>query len=403
MPTVLNGKSIVLGVCGSIAAYKAVNLASKLVQQGAEVDVIMTVSATRFVGPISFQGITHRPVVTDLFSPTSELSMDHVALARRADAVLIAPATTNTIAKLAFGLSDDALGATVLATTAPVIMAPAGDANMFANAATVANLAVLRERGFTIVGPAAGRLASGQIGLGRLESSEEILGRLRAILGKAGDLAGLKVVVSAGGTREPLDPVRYLGNRSSGKMGYAVAEAARDRGAEVVLVSAPTGLPAPVGVRLRPVHTAVEMHDAVLGEAESADLLVMSAAVADFRPETAASDKIKRSGKERLELSLVKNPDIIADARGPRLVKIAFAVETSNVLENARAKLEAKKVSLVVANDVTKPGVGFEYDTNQVTLVDRNGKSEDLPMMNKFEVAQRVLDRAIVLLRDRKL
>lgn len=402
MPTVLSGKSIVLGVCGSIAAYKAVDLASKLVQAGAAVDVIMTDSATRFVGPLSFQGITHRPVVTDLFAPTSELSMDHVALARRASAILIAPATANTIAKLAHGLSDDALGATVLAATAPVVLAPAGDANMFSNPVTVANLQLLRERGFTIVGPASGRLASGQVGLGRLESAEEILGRLRGVLGRGGDLAGMKVVISAGGTREPLDPVRFLGNRSSGKMGYAVAEAARDRGADVSLVSAPTGLPRPPGVTVRHVQTALEMHDVVLKEASDADLLVMSAAVADFRPEAPAADKIKRAGKDRLDLALVRNPDIIAAAKGPRLVKVAFAVETSNLLENARAKLDAKKVALVVANDVTKPGVGFEHDTNQVTLIDVSGKSEELPMMEKFEVAQQVLDRAVLLLRARK-
>lgn len=402
MPTVLSGKSIVFGVCGSIAAYKAVDLASKLVQLGARVDVIMTDRATSFVGPISFQGITHRPVVTDLFAPTSELSMDHVALARRADAVLIAPASANTIAKLAHGLCDDALGATVLATAAPVVLAPAGDANMFSNPVTVANLQLLRERGFTIVGPASGRLASGQIGLGRLESAEEILGRLRALLGRAGDLAGMKVVISAGGTREPLDPVRFLGNRSSGKMGYAVAEAARDRGATVALISAPTGLQPPAGVRLLPVQTALEMHDVVLEEASDADLLVMSAAVADFRPEAPAAEKIKRAGKDRLDLSLVRNPDVIAAAKGRRLVKIAFAVETSNLLENARAKLDAKKVALVVANDVTRPGVGFEHDTNQVTLIDVSGKAEDLPMMDKFEVAQRVLDRAVMMLAARR-
>lgn len=402
MPTVLNGKHVVLGVCGSIAAYKAVDLGSKLVQQGAKVDVVMTDSATRFVGPISFQGITHRPVVTDLFSPTSELSMDHVALAQRADVVLIAPATANVIAKLAYGISDDALTATVLATRAPVMVAPAGDANMFASPATTANLETLRGRGVEVIGPVTGRLASGMVGAGRLEEPERIVGHLRALLGRGGDFAGTKVVVSAGGTREALDPVRFIGNRSSGKMGYAVAEAARDRGASVTLVSAATGLPSPVGVRVVEAATALEMHAAVLRESADADLLVMAAAVADFRPAAPASDKIKKGARETLQLSLVRNPDIVTEASGRSLVKIAFAAETSNLLENARAKLDSKGVSLVVANDITKPGVGFGYDTNQVAIVSGDGKLVELPMMDKFEVAQRVLDRALPLLKSRK-
>jgi phosphopantothenoylcysteine decarboxylase/phosphopantothenate--cysteine ligase len=402
MPTVLDRKHVVLGVAGSIAAYKAVDLASKLVQQGAQVDVVMTDAAIRFVGPISFQGITHRPVVTDLFSPSSELSMDHVALAARADVVVIAPATANVIAKLAHGLGDDALTATVLATRAPVIVAPAGDANMLASPATLASLETLRSRGFVVVGPAVGRLASGTTGAGRLEEPERIVGHIRALLGRGGDYKGMKVVVSAGGTREPIDPVRFIGNRSTGKMGYAVAEAARDRGAAVTLVSAATALPAPVGVRLIECATALEMKDAVHREASDADLLVMAAAVGDFRPEAPAADKIKRAGKDALSLSLVANPDIVAEARGSRLVKIAFAVETSALLENARAKLASKGVSLVVANDVTRPGAGFGYDTNQVTIVDTGGRAEDLPIMDKFEVALKVLDRALPLLKARK-
>jgi phosphopantothenoylcysteine decarboxylase/phosphopantothenate--cysteine ligase len=402
MPTVLNGKRVVLGVTGSIAAYKAVDLASKLVQQEARIDVVMTAAATKFVGPISFQGITHRPVVTDLFSPTSELSMDHVALANRADVVVIAPATANLIAKLAHGLGDDALTATVLATRAPVVVAPAGDANMLANPATSAALETLRSRGFLVVGPVVGRLASGMTGAGRLEEPERIVGHIRALLGRDGDLKGTKVVVSAGGTREPIDPVRFVGNRSTGKMGHAVAEAARDRGAAVVLVSAASALPAPVGVRLIGCATALEMNDAVHREAADADLLVMAAAVGDFRPADPATEKIKRAGKDGLRLSLVANPDIVAEAQGSRLVKVAFAVETSALLENARAKLASKGVSMVVANDVTKPGVGFGCDTNQVTIVDVSGRAEELPMLDKFEVAQKVLDRALPLLQARK-
>ncbi|MBI4305876.1 MAG: bifunctional phosphopantothenoylcysteine decarboxylase/phosphopantothenate--cysteine ligase CoaBC [Chloroflexi bacterium] len=402
MPTVLDGKHVVLGVCGSIAAYKSVDLASKLVQLGALVDVVMTDGATRFVGPISYQGITHRPVVTDLFSPSSELSMDHVALAQKADIVLIAPATANVVAKLACGLADDALTATVLATNAPIAIAPAGDANMFGNPVTKANLDTLRKRGVHVIGPVTGRLASGMVGEGRLEAPERIIGHVRMLIGKSGDLAGAKVVVSAGGTQEPIDPVRYVGNRSSGKMGFAIAEAARDRGAAVTLITSPVSIAEPVGVKRVDVRTALEMRDAVLAASKDADLLVMSAAVADFRPEAPVQEKIKRRAEERLELKLVRNPDIIAEASGRRLVKIAFAVETSNLLENARAKLDSKNVSLVVANDVTKPGVGFGTDTNQVTIVAPDGSVEEVPLMDKFGVAQRVLDRAATLLKTRK-
>ncbi|MBI4220564.1 MAG: bifunctional phosphopantothenoylcysteine decarboxylase/phosphopantothenate--cysteine ligase CoaBC [Chloroflexi bacterium] len=402
MPTVLHGKNVVLGVCGSIAAYKSVYIASKLVQLGASVDVVMTDGAIRFIGPISYQGITHRPVVTDLFSPSSELSMDHVALAQRANIVLVAPATANVIAKLTWGLADDALTATVLATRVPIVVAPAGDANMFSNPTTKANLETLRARGVHVIGPVVGRLASGMVGQGRLEEPERILGHVRMVLGKSGDFADTKVVVSAGGTQEPIDPVRFVGNRSSGKMGFAVAEAARDRGAAVTLITAPVTIAEPVGVKRVDVRTASEMRDAVLGASRDADLLVMSAAVADYRPEAPVSEKIKRRTGDRLKLELVRNPDIIAEASGPKLVKIAFAVETSNLLENARAKLDSKNVSLVIANDVTKPEVGFGTDTNQVTIVAPDGGVEEVPLMDKFEVAQRVLDRAAPLLRARK-
>lgn len=398
MPTVLEGKRVVLGVTGSVACYKAADLASKLVQGGASVDVVLTASAARFVSPLTFAALTHRPVVTNLFDPTGELGMDHVALATRADAVIVAPATANTLAKLANGLADDALTATVLATSAPVLVAPAGDARMFQAAVTIENLGRLRSRGIVIVGPAEGRLASGMVGSGRLVEPDALVGHLRALLGKDGDYAGRKVVVSAGGTQEPIDPVRILTNRSSGRMGYAIAEAARDRGADVVLVSAPTALPDPAGVRLVRVNTVAEMRDAVTPESQDADLLVMAAAVSDFRIAERSDHKIKKSGSETFSLTFAKNEDWLPRVNGPRLVKVAFAAETEDLIENARTKLASKGAKLVVANDVTIAGAGFGTATNQVAIINERGEVESLPLMDKYDVAQKILDRALPLL-----
>ena len=401
MPTVLHAKHIVLGVSGSIAAYKSADLASRLVKAGALVDTILSTSAARLVTTLTFGAITHRPVVTDLFHPSSELSMDHIALATAADLVVVAPATANTVAKMANGIADSALTATVLATAAPVLVAPAGDAGMFVNPATQANLQTLRDRGIVVVGPVEGRLASGVVGIGRMEEPERLIGHIRKLLGARGDYAGRKVVVSAGGTQEPLDPVRILTNRSSGKMGYAIAEAARDRGAEVTLVAAPTALPDPAGVVVRHIQSANEMRDEVLPACRDADLLVMAAAVADFRPATVAQNKVKKGDSGGLDLHLVANEDWMPAATGPRLVKVAFAAETTNLAANARAKLAPKGASLVVANDVTRTDAGFGSDMNEVTIIDREGNAEDLPLMTKAEVAHRVLDRCLPLLHNR--
>ena len=294
MPRPFQGKHIVLGVTGSIACYKAVDLASKLSQAGAHVDVIMTESATKFVSPITFRSITHRPVVTDMFDPASEFGIHHVAVAERADIVVVAPATADFIAKAANGMADDALGTTILATTAPVLIAPAMDGHMYENAATQANLESLRGRGVSIAGPASGHLASGLSGKGRLLETPELLGNIALVLGRNGDLAGRKIVVSAGGTQEPIDPVRIITNRSSGKMGYAIAEAARDRGAQVTLVTAPTSLDDPTGVEVQQAATVAEMREAVLGACEGANVLVMAAAVSDYRPAQTAPQKIKK-------------------------------------------------------------------------------------------------------------
>ncbi len=399
MPTILDKKNVVLGVTGSIAAFKAADLASKLTQLGARVDVVLTTAAREFVGESTFAGLTHRPVTSGLYGAQADLGIDHVALARRADIVVIAPATANTIAKLARGVADDVLSATALATRAPVVIAPAMDAGMYEDAATQANVEILRDRGAHFAGPAVGRMASGEVGRGRMVEPSEVVGHMRLVLGRDGDLAGRVVIVSAGGTEEPLDPVRVFTNRSSGKMGYAVAEAARDRGANVTLVSAPTALPCPVGVDRVDVATAAEMAEAVLGACGEADLLVMAAAVSDYRPAGASDQKIKRSGSATLTVEMVENPDIVSEASGSRLVKIGFAAETQDVVANARAKLAAKGVALMVANDVTAEGSGFGTDTNAVTFVYPGRDPEPMPLMDKLDVANALLDRALPLLK----
>lgn len=394
-----SGKTVILGVTGGIAAYKAVDLASKLVQAGISVDVVMTKAATEFVTPLTFGTITHRSVASDMFAPVVGVRAQQVALAERADVVVIAPATANTIAKIAAGIADDLLSWVVLATKAPIILAPSMDAGMYENPVTQENIDKLRSRGFVIVGPAYGRLASGKMGLGRLAPVDEILGTVYKVLGRDGDLAGRRVLVSAGGTQEPIDPVRYITNRSSGKMGYAIAEAARNRGAAVTLISTATALKPPVGVELIPVMSALQMRDAVLEKAAAADALIMTAAVADYRPALAAESKIKR-GPERLTLELVKNPDILSQVQG-KLVKVGFAAETEDLVPNAKRKLEDKGLDLIVANDISAPDSGFAVDTNKVVLIDRYSE-EQLPLLPKSEVAHKILDRVVALLSQRE-
>jgi len=396
----LRGRCIALGITGSIAAYKAADLASKLTQAGALVDVMMTEPATRFLTPLTLRSLTGRAVFLDMFDVNSELAEEHVELARRADLVIVAPASATTVARLAQGLADDVVSLTVLATAAPVLLAPAMDNQMYENAATQANLQTLRERGYVIVGPAEGRLASGRTGLGRLADTETLLGALKQTLGRRlGDLVGRRVVVTAGGTREPIDPVRFISNYSTGKMGYALAEAARDRGADVTLVTTPTALACPYGVALVPVETVSQMRAAVLAACEGADALIMAAAVSDYRPAQTAPQKVKK-GPERVTLELEKTPDVVAEAPAS-VIKVGFAAETDNLVEHARAKLSAKGLDLIVANDVTAPGAGFAVDTNQVTIIDRSGAAEELPLLPKYDVAHRVLDRVMALLGGR--
>ena len=394
---VLSGKRVVLGVTGSIACYKAVALASALHQAGALVDVAMTREATELVRPLSFQAITHRPVSTEMFHLLAETEIGHVTLGHDADVVLVAPATANTLAKLALGLADDMLTTTVLATTAPLVIAPAMDINMYDNPAVRDNVGRLRDRGAVVVEPEWGRMASGHVGRGRLAEPPVIVDTLRVVLGRGGDLAGWRVVVTAGGTQEAIDPVRFVSNRSSGKMGYAVAQAARDRGAEVTLISAPSALAPPLGVELRPVVSADEMHHAVVAAIADADLLIMAAAVADFRPERVADQKIKKDGRELL-LRLTPTTDILAAtaamANG-RPIRVGFAAESQDLLENARAKLERKRLDLIVGNDITHPDSGFGSDTNRVVILDRGGGRRDLPALPKQEVAHEILTEAL--------
>jgi phosphopantothenoylcysteine decarboxylase/phosphopantothenate--cysteine ligase len=394
------GKTILLGITGSISAYKAADLAARFTKDGFRVDAVFTESAMKFASPMTLRNLTGRPVVTTMWELSTEFSVEHVALSEAADVVLVAPASANIIARLANGIADDMLTCTVLATKAPVIIAPAMNDNMWANQVTQDNVAKLKKRGFIFVGPAYGRLASGKMGLGRLTELDEIYGVTLQVLGKKGDLAGKNIVVTAGGTQEPVDPVRCLTNRSSGKMGYAIAEAARNRGAAVTLVSGPTTVLKPAGVKVVDVKTAEEMLKAVLDATKKADALIMAAAVADFRPARASGSKIKRQELGDLTLKLEKTPDILEQARG-NFIRVGFAAESDNVIANAVDKVKRKGLDLIVANNITEKGSGFGTDTNRVAIIDSKGKVEELPLMSKYEVADKLLDRIAGLLKKK--
>ena len=389
-------KTIVLGITGGIAAYKAAELASRLTKAGAKVEVAMTEAATKLIAPLTLRNITGRLVVTDMFEMASEYSVEHIALAEAADAVVIAPATANTIAKLAAGIADNMVTTVVLATTVPVVIAPAMNDNMYRNPVTQENIQKLKARGFAMVEPEYGRLASGKMGRGRLAETDRIFESIEAALAQKSDLAGKRIVVTAGGTREPADPVRHIGNRSSGRMGYALAEAARDRGAGVTLVTA-AALTDPAGVDIIRVNTASEMKKAVVKAVRKADALLMAAAVADYRPKQAAAAKIKKAGPT-LTLELVRTPDILAEVKGD-FVRVGFAAESEDLIANAKKKLDEKRLDLIAANDITAAGSGFDVATNKVTLIARDGQPEELPLMSKREVADRILDRVAGLLK----
>ncbi len=392
----LKDKRVVLGVTGGIAAYKACDLVSRLKKQGAQVRVVLTANACKFVPPLTFETLSGNPAVTDTFEPRKEL--EHIALARWADAFVIAPATANCLAKLANGIADDLLTTTALAMTAPLLIAPAMNANMWRHPATQANLRTLLDRGVRAVGPATGRLACGDDDIGRMSEPAEIAEALDALLSVNRDFEGRRVLVTAGPTVERIDPVRYITNRSSGKMGYAIAEAARDRGAEVVLVSGPVSLAAPAGVELVKVESSADLCRAVLARGEWADVVIQAAAPADYTPAAVSPSKIKKTGAG-MTLELVNTTDIAAElGRRKRKgqVLVAFAAETDDVLENARHKLEKKNADMIVANDVSRADAGFGVDTNAVTLITREDLVE-LPVLPKRAVADGILDRVAAL------
>jgi phosphopantothenoylcysteine decarboxylase / phosphopantothenate---cysteine ligase len=391
----LRGRRVVLGVSGGIAAYKAVEVCRRLVDAGAWVSPVLTDDATRFVGALTFSALASEPARTSLFDGAAEAGdpIPHTTLGQRADLVVIAPATAKLLGKLAAGISDDLLSATLLATRAPVLVAPAMHTEMWEHAAVQDNVATLRSRGVHVVGPAVGHLAGGDTGAGRLAEPADIVRAAADVLARSGDLAGLRVLVTAGGTREPLDPVRYLGNRSSGKMGHAVADAASRRGAAVTLVTTVDRETDPA-VEVVRVETAEEMHDAVTGRFAECDVVVMAAAVADFRPKVVAAEKLKKSGGVP-EIVLEPTPDILATLgeRKTHQLLVGFAAETEQLREHATAKLTAKRVDLVVANDVSQPDAGFEVDTNRAVLLDAVSGVEELPLLSKIALADVILDR----------
>ena len=390
----LAGKFVVLGVTGSIAVYKVVELARRMTQAGATVQVVMTPGATQFVQPLTFQALTYRPVEVEMFGTFDDRAAGHVAMGQQADVVVIAPATANTIARLAQGLADDLIGTTVLAAHAPIVIAPAMETHMWGNAATQANVETLRERGAVIVEPESGELASGLSGEGRLAPLEAITAAVEEALASSSVLAGKRVVVTAGPTLEPIDPVRVISNRSSGKMGYAIAAAAQRAGADVRLISGPVALRAPAGVTLVRIETAAELRDAVLAALPGAHAVVMAAAVADYRPAKAADQKLKkREQGDGLTIELVKNPDVLQEIvtrRDPRTLVVGFKAETGDAVAEASRMLREKGLDLVVANDVTAKGSEFGSDTDQVTLVSADG-AEALPLLSKREVARRLV------------
>lgn len=387
----LEGRHIVLGVTGSIAAYKVADLASKIRQAGASLEVVMTPAATQFVTPLTFQSLTGRDVVVDMFAAREAEA--HIEVARRADAMVIAPATADCLANIAHGATPDMVTTTALATAAPILLAPAMDNQMWTHPATQANIHTLLMRGVALVGPEEGRLATGRKGPGRLAEPATILGALRALLGQHfGDLRGRHVVVTAGPTQEALDPVRFVGNRSSGKMGFAVAEAARDRGARVTLIAGPVALDTPYGVTRVDVRTVADLLAALQEAAATSDAIVMAAAPADFRPKSTAGQKIKKEdGKDTLLIELEKTPDIIASIEGGG-VRVGFAAETHDFEKHAREKLVRKRLHFNVLNDVTAPGSGFGTETNEVTIFGDDGTVERLPLLTKYGVANRILD-----------
>lgn len=397
---ILDNKRIVLGVTGSIACYKSIDLASKLTQAGAEVDVILTRSAQEFISALTFRSLTHRRVITDLFDEESEDPVEHIALAKKADILVVAPATANVLAKMKYGFADDALTATILATNSPILVAPAMESNMWQNDATQENIATLIKRGIKFIGPAEGHLASGGSGYGRLESIDTIMNGISNILEQTTDLKEKHIIISAGGTQEPIDAVRVITNRSSGKQGYALASAAVSRGARVTLITAPTSLPDPPGAKVVHINTAREMLKGVTAAIKDAgDALIMAAAVADWESDKQSKVKLKKiAGENTMSLSLKQTPDILKAVSTEKIIKIGFAAETENLINNATEKLNEKDLDMIIANDVSSTDSGFSVDNNRVVILDKKGTQTELPLLTKLEVADHIMDRLSELL-----
>ena len=394
----LKDKKIVLGVTGGIAAYKAVEVASRLRKAGAEVHVIMTKGATNFVTGLTFREISGNPVTTTMWGEVTQWNVEHIALANLADMVLIVPATANLIAKAACGMADDMLTTTLLATKAPIVYAPAMNSNMYTNPLTQENISKLNNLGWNMIPPASGHLACGINGVGRLPEPVDIVAFVENYFAKTASMAGLKVLVTAAGTYEPIDPVRYIGNRSSGKMGYAIAREAKKRGAEVILVSGPSALTPPEGVRTIKIESASSMREAVLAEYPSVDIVIKAAAVADYRVKNVSDHKIKKKDEE-LVLHLEKNPDILKELGElkQKQTLVGFAAETQKLIDYAKEKIQKKNLDMIIANDVSKPGAGFNTDTNIIKIITRDGNIEELPMASKDSLAGEILDRVMEL------
>jgi len=395
----LKGINVVVGVCGGIAAYKVADVVSRLKKQGAEVNVIMTKNATSFVAPLTFQSLSQNYVVTDMFDEPKTWEVEHISLAKKADVFLIAPATANVIGKMAHGIADDMLTTTVMATRGKVVIAPAMNTNMYLNETVQENMTYLKNKGCVFVDPETGRLACDDVGVGKFAKPEDVVQKVIEVAAHSADLKGRKVIITAGPTQEAIDPVRYITNHSSGKMGYAIAEAALKRGAQVILVSGKTHIQPPRGVEMVAVVSSQDMYEAVMGRYEECDIIIKAAAVADYRPKVKAGIKVKKTDDD-MQIELTRNKDIakeLGQLKGDRIL-VGFAAETNDVLENAQKKIEKKNLDMIVANDLTKEGAGFGTDTNIVTLIDNKGKQDQLSKMTKQQVAERIIDKIIDLL-----
>ncbi|WP_010247826.1 bifunctional phosphopantothenoylcysteine decarboxylase/phosphopantothenate--cysteine ligase CoaBC [Acetivibrio cellulolyticus] len=396
----LEGKTVVVGVCGGIAAYKVVEVVSRLKKLNADVNVIMTENAAKFVTPLTFRSIAHNPVITDMFDEPKEWDIQHISLATKADVIVVAPATANIIGKVANGIADDMLSTTIMASKAPVVFVPAMNTNMYENPIVQDNIKKLSERGYIFLETETGRMACGTVGRGRLPEPSAIVESVSELVCSKCDLKDLKVLITAGPTQEPIDPVRFISNKSSGKMGYAIAAQASKRGAKVKIISGPVNLKTPCGVEVIGVKTAHEMFSEVMKSYEDFDVLIMVAAVADYKCANTSDKKIKKKD-DNLTIELVKNPDIakeLGKVKGNRIL-VGFSAETNDLINNACEKLTSKNLDLIIANDVTQEGAGFETDTNIIKIIKRDGNILDFPIMSKTEVGDRILDEVLALLR----